>query len=300
MDLLEKFEAIEIKTDTRISPADRTFCEAHQAAYENARDTLSELKYIWEDMERQQSELLSPVNALSHSSYLTSHDGLKLSPADIQKQIDALHVRFVEELISHFCASYHCSISSETVKETLFPQKPSNRWDDNYEEQVESYTKKLRALRLHYVDVLEQLFVQTEGKAFSEYALCKLKEKCHRAAWSSTTKKAVFERKKTVLQFTRYACYYQIWLRNEYWELSDGSRNLLLGIAHFETGSLSVIPGSLSEIIQSYRLEASQFSFPNCAKVQSLKLFKNGRMDIRFTNESHAVQFVEDYLGTVY
>ena len=33
MDLLSKFSSIEIKPDARISETDRTFCQAHQAAY---------------------------------------------------------------------------------------------------------------------------------------------------------------------------------------------------------------------------------------------------------------------------
>ena len=37
MDLLTKFENVEMKADTRISESDRIFCEAHQAAYEIGR-----------------------------------------------------------------------------------------------------------------------------------------------------------------------------------------------------------------------------------------------------------------------
>lgn len=36
MDLLTKFETVEMKADTRISESDRIFCEAHQAAYDSA------------------------------------------------------------------------------------------------------------------------------------------------------------------------------------------------------------------------------------------------------------------------
>ena len=42
------------------------------------------------------------------------------------------------------------------------------------------------------------------------------------------------------------------------------------------------------------------WEFENCEKLERIKLFKNGRMDIRFTTEAYACQFVADYLGTVY
>ena len=47
MDLLTKFENVEMKADTRISESDRIFCEAHQAAYDSARTSLPELEFIW-------------------------------------------------------------------------------------------------------------------------------------------------------------------------------------------------------------------------------------------------------------
>ena len=57
MDLLQKFETVEMKADTRISESDRIFCEAHQAAYDSARTSLPELGFIWNDMLSQQMEL---------------------------------------------------------------------------------------------------------------------------------------------------------------------------------------------------------------------------------------------------
>ena len=46
MDLLSKFSSIEIKPDARISETDRTFCQAHQAAYDAARASLQELEFF--------------------------------------------------------------------------------------------------------------------------------------------------------------------------------------------------------------------------------------------------------------
>ena len=42
------------------------------------------------------------------------------------------------------------------------------------------------------------------------------------------------------------------------------------------------------------------WEFEDCEKLLKIRLFKNGRMDIRFTNESYAREFVSSYLGTVW
>ena len=34
MDLLDKFDAVTVKADARITPDDKAYCEAHQAAYD--------------------------------------------------------------------------------------------------------------------------------------------------------------------------------------------------------------------------------------------------------------------------
>ena len=40
--------------------------------------------------------------------------------------------------------------------------------------------------------------------------------------------------------------------------------------------------------------------FPTCSKVIQLKMFKNGRVDIKFASAAIARQFADDYLGRVY
>ncbi len=61
MNLLEKFAAVEINADDRITEADRAFCEKNQAAYEAALVCFKELAFFWNDMVGQQIELLGDV-----------------------------------------------------------------------------------------------------------------------------------------------------------------------------------------------------------------------------------------------
>ena len=58
MELLQKFAAVEIQTDRRITETDKDYCERHQKAYEAAISSFQELAFFWEDMNKVQQELL--------------------------------------------------------------------------------------------------------------------------------------------------------------------------------------------------------------------------------------------------
>lgn len=294
MDLLTKFETVEVKADTRISEADRIFCMAHQAAYDSARITLPELGFFWDDMLSQQRELLTPTGA-SSETYLVTYDALKLSDYAIQQQIHSLHPQFISQIVSYFCKTYRFSINTNDITHNLIPQKPADKWTDNYKELVEKYMKDMDELSLSYTDILEQIFLQTGGRTFSEQAL----QKCHQAAWITGSGKPRFEQKKSTIQFTGYACSFRDRYSGDVWELSDRTKDILRGIAHFETGMFGTIPHCLSQTLRNYDFSDNQLEFPDCEKLQSLRMFKNGRVDIRFASEAHASRFIEDYLKTI-
>ena len=58
MNLVEKINQVKIKADTRISGADRAFCERQQRAYDAAREALRELDFTWTDCISQQKMIL--------------------------------------------------------------------------------------------------------------------------------------------------------------------------------------------------------------------------------------------------
>lgn len=87
MNLLDKFETVTIKADVRITPEDKAFCEAHQAAYDAAVQSFQELAFFWADMENTQKELLGG----SDTSYLSSRDGPEISQRQINKHLEHLH-----------------------------------------------------------------------------------------------------------------------------------------------------------------------------------------------------------------
>lgn len=298
MNLLQKFAGVTITADARITETDRHFCQAHQAAYENAKSCLQELAFFWEDIWSQQTELMHGITG-SSCLYLTSGDNLRLSKTDIQKQLFAIHGLFVGHLVSFFNNTYHLSLSIMDMEEKLIPQKPTDKWMDDYEDQVKKYTRAMQDLSLSYTDILEQIFLYTDGRELSAQALYELKEKCHEAAWNASTGQAKFTLKKCTLLLSGYFCSFRDRYGGGCWEPSQSTSDILKGIAHFETGNFSNIPYSINRLIEANNLTYDSYEFNGCKKALSLKMYKNHRVDIKFSTESYARQFVSEYLGDV-
>lgn len=87
MDLLEKFVAVEVKADNRISETDKFYCEQHQAAYKTAINMFKELMFVWADMQKQQDELLGNRQGALYHDYLTAREGLSISEDAIKETL---------------------------------------------------------------------------------------------------------------------------------------------------------------------------------------------------------------------
>jgi len=299
MDLLEKFEAVTVETDHRITPEDKDFCEAHQAAYDAAVQSYRELVFFWEDMVNTQEELLKGIETdtrkylCEHSSY----DRLHISAEDIESHIKRLHRIFINTLVGHFNKTYNVSVDPRAVCDNLLPQEPSCRRYEN-EEAHKEYQEKLLAAHVRYQDVVDQIILLLDGRSFAEQAFYELTEKCHKAAWNLYQKEAEFERKKSTIRFNGYYCSAEQGYRQEDWRLNDKMKDILHGAAHFETDSYDFYPMGFSDLL-AYRTYYNEHEFPTCKKIVSLKMFKNGRVDLKFSTDAYAEEFINTYLGAV-
>ncbi len=294
MNILAKFDAVEIKADLRISEADRKFCSIHQNAYEAAQNSLLELLYFWEDIIKTKIPVPSPTSTRT-ISYFPSRDGLQVSSDSLRKHLESLHNIFVTNLVDYFNHHYRITIASFLILRELLPKEPQD--GPGYKSAMETYHEELLTLSLNWQQVVDLIFLQFDGRGLTEQALYELKEKCHSAAWNTYRKICCYERKKSCIRFTSAACRYKDW--QHCWEMNEGMTNILAGIAHFETGSFSAIPDEISPLMNNSYIYSDVTEFSTCKKVQQIRLYKNGRADIKFADESLAKKFVEDYLGTV-
>ena len=294
MNLLDKFDAVTVEADFRITPEDKAFCEAHQAAYDAAIQSFHELAFFWEDMENTQKELLGS----KEETYLSSRDGPEISQHRINAHLEWLHRAVISNIVYHFNSTYHVSVRDDYVANNLLPQMPDLRIYENKEAR-EAYHKKLREAKIRYEDVFDQMLLLLDGRSFTEQAFHELAEKCHKAAWNLYQNKANYERKKALISFNGYFCSLHHYSWQDEWTLEDKTQDILRGVAHYETGSFDVYPLGFSELLGYQRSPNNEHEFSTCKKVKGLKMFKNGRVDIRFTSETYAAEFATRYLGLV-
>ena len=102
MNLVEKINQVKIKADTRISGADRAFCERQQRAYDAAREALKELDFTWTDCISQQKMILDGEQAYTY--YLGNDRNLKA--ACFRDELERLHEHFINRLTSYFAHTY--------------------------------------------------------------------------------------------------------------------------------------------------------------------------------------------------
>lgn len=294
MSLLDKFEQVEIKADARISPADLNYCKTHQEAYEKARISLADLAKQITKMNDEQEEILSSVEDKYYRDvYLGESKSSKVN--NTYADLDSTHVSFISRITSYFESRYKVSIERNVIEENLLPKKPKNGWQRNEDEWIE-YNNQCRTLILHYEDILDQIFIQLGGFSFEEKALTELKQAAHEAAWNKYHGTKEFEQKKATISFTSYACHFDSWYKNPHIKLSDGMRNIIKAAAYFEYGTQEYLGHNFSELC-GYNFDCTVYEF-DLEKVKQVKCFKNGRVDIKFTSEAFARQFVEEFLGT--
>ena len=225
MNLLEKFEAVIVEADNRITPEDKEYCEQQQAAYDAAVQSFQELDFFWVDIENTQKGLLGTTD----SNYLSSHDGPRISTVLIHNHLEYLHRTLISSVVRHFNSTYHVSVSIKDVCDNLLPKEPDCRRVEN-EEAYEEYHEKLRSAKVSYKDVVDQIILLLDGRSFAEQAFHELAEKCHKAAWNMYQKTASYERKKSQISFVGYYCRYKHWSWQDEWELENKAKDILQGV----------------------------------------------------------------------
>jgi hypothetical protein len=298
MNLLDKFSAVDIKAETRISNSDKQFCEVQQAAYNHGRNALKQILDISERFIKEQNDILGAIDREVYSNYI--YDGREgVSLHSIHELLRKSHRTFISKIVSHFSSAYHVELDSSAVVDNLVPHEP--RYSN--EKDAKEYTEQIENMDVSYDQVLDQIFVQLGGFSFHDKAINEMKEKCHEAAWNRYYGKRVYEQKKSVLSFTGYGCsfdsWHEQWHKGEYEiKLTDGMKEIIRALAYFEYGEIGYIPYAFNCLLGwSWTTTETERRF-DMEKLKSIKCFKNGRVDVRFTSEAYARQFAEEFLGT--
>ena len=296
MNLAYKLANVDMTEDKRISADDRKYCEANQKAYESALENLKSIVFLYECAEAEQEYILGDYDKenRSYSGYITITD---FSLYNVNNAIIYAHERFIRYITNYFDRTYHIELDIEKIKDNLIPTRPK---DDSVNlsanmKRVEAWEKEMKDLSLNFEDVLDQILIQLDGRTFVERAFDEVVKNCRKFGWSNNT--PFFELKGDIVRFKDYFCSYTDWYSRGNWEMTSRMENIIPALYHYETGSFGDYPYLFSRLFN--RFGYPELDFDNGNKLKTIKCFKNGRVDVKFTSKTAATEFADKYLGWV-
>lgn len=171
------------------------------------------------------------------------------------------------------------------------------KWDSFVWDGAEERDFLVNHMRVKYQDVVDQIMLRLDGRGLTEQAFYELHRKCQDAAyWANEKHEARYERKKDMIRLKEHFCAWRGWPYDD-WDIYDKTKDLIKGLAHFETGTFDTFPDGMSRLFGWDWPKTDLLEFPSCNKVKQIKLYKNGRVDIRFTSAAYAEEFVGKYLA---
>lgn len=296
MDLAEKLAHVDMTADNRISEEDRKYGETHQKAYETALSDLKGLVLYCNSMNAAQNEILGDYDRSDriYHGYTNIKD---FSVDNIEKTIYAIHRRFVIFIVNYFNRTYNVELESDEIADNLISKKPEYDYenDKSYDERCREWGKTMEDFSLCFNDILDQILIRLDGRTFADRALDEIIEKS--TSGSVVCGTICFEVKGDTICFKEYFCNYTYWCSSDNWELRERMKNILPALWHYETGRFYNYGYPISKIL--YRFSCPETEFDGKNKLKSLKCFKNGRVDVKFTSKQNASEFAQKYLGSV-
>lgn len=316
MSLMEKFSAVEIKADNRISEDDKVFCLRQQAAFDKSGPALQKIADMMTAANEEQSSILD-ANEDYLSRYLVG-DGFRCEASYVLDAMKGRNRTFISAVVNYFSRKYNVELDEREIEEHLIPtgpKEPNLPWGgyrnmsedeiasyreelDTYKVEKEKFEQSLRVLPLRYERVVDEIFVQLGGFSFQEKAMNEFLSRTWNCCHSTYRDNAEeFEIKNDTLKLTGYWCRCKddSWRSHDEWESTDSLKTFLNALAWYECGRMDEGNLWFPELFR-YDTERNFFETYNMEKVKSVKLFKNGRVDIKFRSVAYVQEFVETCL----
>jgi len=269
MNILSKFKNFEVKHEDILSPEDRENCEKIQSIYEN---TLSIYKK-WYDIYRENSKSND-----EHNYY-----GLKINDLSICEKIEALDNNLIWQIYNYFSSKYKVNLSPINLDKSAI--------NYNYQDST------ISTIPLNYKVCVDDVLRQLNGLSFEIMRIKQLKKELKYACKNEYSDIWNIEIKNNIVNFNNFIKFSKSTIWGTYLLKSVKNFPLLeLALSLFEHKKEMNLIGfklqtdiSIAYINQSIKL--------NSQKIKSIKFFKNGRVDIKFSSPEIAREFITKWCG---
>jgi len=276
MNLLEKFDNLEIKNDNRIPEEDRIFCEEQENIYKKLINIynefaikLKEIKILSEEHGNKYGEQGSYFYKMK-TAYNSSH-----GVSGIEETRDKIKNELIDCICSYFGQKYKVTLNTDTIK-------------------------KKYNLNITYDNIIDEIFIQLNGFSFKEKAVLEIKNKIseilkYKKDISIKKNKLIVQSFFWVDEWAKKYGNYKVGYQSR-----DNFYSLFKAISCFEQDITENIYEDILYRID--RLKNDDVFCEHvmlCIKVESIKLFKNGKIEIKFISNEYAQQFAREYLNYI-
>lgn len=281
-DMLAVFDTIEVRNEEKISATDRDFCERHQRVLARSLDQLQK----WYDLLRKEADAYADRYQATfrangtveyRSPYSWTQPALDYSefefrPFDTLNQVVELYhralTRFARNIVSHFNDHYHLSVEMPDIDRENTPM----------------------GTRPTYTTYVDTVIAHLGGRGFQEVAQAELIDRLHKTVFSSWAKDPMLVGNKIV--FDQIHTFSDITL--EFHQRYDFEYGALGNISHICAGLILYANGSLNgdyriiEELDEDDVDLKRWYSLSAGAAQAIKFYKNGRIDVRFTDRASA------------
>ncbi len=268
INLLEKFSSIDITVDQRISELETEYCKRQEMIFYETRDLLKKYlnemtilheKYNEKDSYRGQEE-----------SFLYKYDDLN----KVKDRITSIYKAFISRITGFFVNRHKITLSSSEIEK---------KYDEN---------------SISYSIVLDEIFEQLGGLSFKD----KADEEIRAASRDIVYNKTNIQITKNKLSISD-CIYWYTGIVDDSKSVSYDDRRvkpLFLALSHFMNDSVEMLP-CLNEVYQEFSRGSKEYDIFSkyeigIFNVESLKVFKNGKIEIVFNEHENAETFKNEYL----
>jgi hypothetical protein len=261
-DILSKFDNVEVKNTSRISEKDEEFCKDHEMQYKEF------ITFANKYMDYLENNKLN--NRYFYSTSLTENMFNKMR--DIK-------CSFIENIVEYFRKEYKVTLKSETIN-------------------------KKHDINITYDMIVSDIIEQLGGYNFTDKASKEIKD-----ALKSKVKRTYKEEPNATVKNNKVILddFFYIDSFDKKWGTckvsygsDEGFYKLLKAVSHFEQG---VFENKYSALYDTITREKDDDVFKThnlmCIKAESMKVFKNGKVEIIFKTSAYARQFAKEYCGVI-
>lgn len=270
MDILNMFDNIEIKNINRISGEDLEFCQLQDIIYNkvyNIYDDLAKSIQELKDNEiKKLDEKFKYTNGSSYSGTFTNAITYSHHNWDMKDNINKISENMISGITSYFSHKYNVQINSEKIK------------------------KLAKDKKIDYNFVVDLIFEQLGGFSFEDKAkqqiIDKLKENTKQ--YSREKQKVTVKNNKVSIIDYLYADW---WNKNEIGYQSRDKLEILFNAIN----SFCNNEQDSNYITGLYNIKYFGEYALNFSLCTSTKFYKNGKVDLVFSNGIKALEFANEY-----